>query len=100
MFPILDNFKKIIEVEGRESAPHQIVAVGVHWNRHIEQLIKEFMNDPYIVITAMEEAALYGSVQQVKSPGCVWWGVGEPKQVTFIHGLILKDYSINFIYNL
>ncbi|XP_067573979.1 putative ATP-dependent RNA helicase TDRD12 [Pseudorca crassidens] len=65
MFPILDNFKKIIEVEERESAPHQIVAVGVHWNRHIEQLIKEFMNDPYIVITAMEEAALYGSVQQV-----------------------------------
>ena len=56
------------------------------------------MNDPYIVITAMEEAALYGSVQQVKSPGCVWWGVGEHKQVTFIHGLILKDYSINFIY--
>ncbi|XP_073651854.1 putative ATP-dependent RNA helicase TDRD12 isoform X5 [Tursiops truncatus] len=65
MFPILDNFKKIIEVEERESAPHQIVAVGVHWNRHIEQLIKEFMNDPYIVITAMEEAALCGSVQQV-----------------------------------
>ncbi|XP_059855058.1 putative ATP-dependent RNA helicase TDRD12 isoform X2 [Delphinus delphis] len=65
MFPILDNFKKIIEVEERESAPHQIVAVGVHWNRHIEQLIREFMNDPYIVITAMEEAALYGSVQQV-----------------------------------
>ncbi|KAM9048061.1 putative ATP-dependent RNA helicase TDRD12 isoform 2-T2 [Megaptera novaeangliae] len=65
IFPILDNFKKNIEVEERESAPHQIVAVGVHWNRHIEQLIKEFMNDPYIVITAMEEAALYGSVQQV-----------------------------------
>ncbi|XP_068384447.1 putative ATP-dependent RNA helicase TDRD12 isoform X2 [Eschrichtius robustus] len=65
IFPILDNFKKNIEVEERESAPHQIVAVGVHWNRHIEQLIREFMNDPYIVITAMEEAALYGSVQQV-----------------------------------
>ncbi|XP_017900841.1 PREDICTED: putative ATP-dependent RNA helicase TDRD12 [Capra hircus] len=54
-----------MEVEERESAPHQIVAVGVHWNRHIEHLIKEFMNDPYIVITAMEEAALYGCVQQV-----------------------------------
>ncbi|KAB0350502.1 hypothetical protein FD754_015359 [Muntiacus muntjak] len=65
MFAILDNFKKNIEVEERESAPHQIVAVGVHWNRHIEHLIKEFMNDPYIVITAMEEAALYGCVQQV-----------------------------------
>ncbi|XP_017900989.1 PREDICTED: LOW QUALITY PROTEIN: putative ATP-dependent RNA helicase TDRD12, partial [Capra hircus] len=65
MFAILDNFKKNMEVEERESAPHQIVAVGVHWNRHIEHLIKEFMNDPYIVITAMEEAALYGCVQQV-----------------------------------
>ncbi|XP_060041653.1 putative ATP-dependent RNA helicase TDRD12 isoform X2 [Erinaceus europaeus] len=65
MFAILDNFKKNIDIDERESAPHQIVAVGVHWNRHIEHLIKEFMNDPYIVITALEEAALYGSVQQV-----------------------------------
>ncbi|XP_064438106.1 putative ATP-dependent RNA helicase TDRD12 [Mirounga angustirostris] len=65
MFAILDNFKKNIDVEERESAPHQMVAVGVHWSRHIEQLVKEFMNDPYIVVTAMEEAALYGSVQQV-----------------------------------
>ncbi|XP_053460585.1 putative ATP-dependent RNA helicase TDRD12 isoform X1 [Nycticebus coucang] len=65
MFAILDNFKKNTEVEERESAPHQIVAVGVHWSTHIEHLIKEFMNDPYIVITAMEEAALYGRVQQV-----------------------------------
>ncbi|XP_055992076.1 putative ATP-dependent RNA helicase TDRD12 [Sorex fumeus] len=65
MFAILDNFKKNTEVEERESAPHQIVAVGVHWNKHIEHLIKEFMNDPHIVITALEEAALYGSVQQI-----------------------------------
>ncbi|XP_042638683.1 putative ATP-dependent RNA helicase TDRD12, partial [Orycteropus afer afer] len=65
MFAILDNFKKYIEVEEREAVPHQIVAVGVHWNKHIEHLIKEFMYDPYIVITSMEEAALYGSVQQV-----------------------------------
>ncbi|XP_008589848.1 PREDICTED: putative ATP-dependent RNA helicase TDRD12, partial [Galeopterus variegatus] len=62
---ILHNFKKNIEVEERESAPHQIVAVGVHWDKHIEHLIKEFMNDPYVVITATEEAALYGNVQQV-----------------------------------
>jgi len=65
MFAILDNLKKNIDVEERESAPHQMVAVGVHWSRHIERLVKEFMNDPYIVVTAMEEAALYGSVQQV-----------------------------------
>ncbi|KAM5134210.1 putative ATP-dependent RNA helicase TDRD12 [Callospermophilus lateralis] len=65
MFAILDNFKKNVEVEERESAPHQIIAVGIHWSRHIEHLIREFMNDPYIVITAPEEAALYGNVQQV-----------------------------------
>ncbi|XP_025281014.1 putative ATP-dependent RNA helicase TDRD12 isoform X1 [Canis lupus baileyi] len=65
MFAILDNLKKNVDVEERESAPHQIVAVGVHWSRHIEQLVKDFMNDPYVVVTAMEEAALYGGVQQV-----------------------------------
>ncbi|XP_055002110.1 putative ATP-dependent RNA helicase TDRD12 [Sorex araneus] len=65
MFAILDNFKKNTEAEERESAPHQIVATSVHWNKHIEHLIKEFMNDPHIVITALEEAALYGSVQQI-----------------------------------
>ncbi|XP_015988730.2 putative ATP-dependent RNA helicase TDRD12 isoform X5 [Rousettus aegyptiacus] len=65
MFAILDNFKKNIEVGERESAPHQLVAVGVRWNRHIDHLIREFMSDPYVVITAMEEAALYGNVQQV-----------------------------------
>ncbi|XP_069919365.1 putative ATP-dependent RNA helicase TDRD12 [Oryctolagus cuniculus] len=65
MLAILDNFKKNIDVEERESAPHQIVAVGVHWNKHIAHLIREFLNDPCVVITAMEEAALYGNVQQV-----------------------------------
>nr|XP_048304746.1 putative ATP-dependent RNA helicase TDRD12 isoform X3 [Myodes glareolus] len=65
MFAILDNFKKNVEVEERESAPHQIVAVGVHWNRHIDHLVREFMKEPYVVITALEEAALYGNVQQV-----------------------------------
>lgn len=78
MFAILDNLKKNIDVEERESAPHQIVAVGVHWSRHIEQLVKEFMNDPYVVVTAMEEAALYGGVQQVRARGHVWgWGLSK-----------------------
>uniref|UniRef100_A0A8D0H6S4 Putative ATP-dependent RNA helicase TDRD12 n=1 Tax=Sphenodon punctatus TaxID=8508 RepID=A0A8D0H6S4_SPHPU len=65
MFTILEYYKKTISVEERESAPHQIVAVGSHWSKHIEYLIKEYMNDPYVVITAMEEAAVYGNVQQV-----------------------------------
>nr|XP_023419504.1 putative ATP-dependent RNA helicase TDRD12 [Cavia porcellus] len=65
MFAILDNFKKNVKMEERECAPRQIIAVGVHWNKHIEHLMREFMNDPYVVITAPEEAALYGNVQQV-----------------------------------
>ncbi|CAM5093465.1 unnamed protein product [Natator depressus] len=65
IFTILEYYKKTITVEERESAPHQIVAVGNHWNKHIEHLTREFMNDPYIVITAMEEASIYGNVQQV-----------------------------------
>ncbi|XP_021095287.1 putative ATP-dependent RNA helicase TDRD12 isoform X4 [Heterocephalus glaber] len=65
MFAILDNFKKNVKMEERESAPRQIIAVGVHWNRHIEHLMREFMSDPYVVITAPEEAALYGNIQQV-----------------------------------
>lgn len=69
MFAILDNFKKNVEVEERESAPHQIVAVGVHWNKHIDHLVREFMKDLCVVITALEEAALYGSVQQVMGKG-------------------------------
>ncbi|KAG8144055.1 hypothetical protein E2320_001178 [Naja naja] len=43
----------------------QIVAVGNHWDKNVEVLTKEFMNDPYIVITSMGEAAIYGKVQQV-----------------------------------
>ncbi|XP_039359435.1 putative ATP-dependent RNA helicase TDRD12 isoform X9 [Mauremys reevesii] len=65
IFTILEYYKKTITTEERESAPHQIVAVGSHWSKHIEHLTKEFMNDPYIVITAMEEASIYGNVQQV-----------------------------------
>ncbi|XP_010085158.1 PREDICTED: putative ATP-dependent RNA helicase TDRD12 [Pterocles gutturalis] len=67
VFTILDCFKKDITKE-REYSPHQIVAVGTRWNKHIAHLIKEFMNDPYIVITAMEEASIYGNVQQVVQP--------------------------------
>ncbi|XP_065423245.1 putative ATP-dependent RNA helicase TDRD12 isoform X6 [Chrysemys picta bellii] len=65
IFTILEYYKKTITIEEQESAPHQIIAVGSHWSKHIEHLTKEFMNDPYIVITAMEEASIYGNVQQV-----------------------------------
>ncbi|KGL76799.1 Tudor domain-containing protein 12, partial [Tinamus guttatus] len=65
VFTILDYYKKTITIEERLYSPHQIVAVGTCWNKHITELLKEFMNDPYIVITSMEEASIYGNVQQV-----------------------------------
>uniref|UniRef100_A0A8B9Q8N8 Putative ATP-dependent RNA helicase TDRD12 n=1 Tax=Apteryx owenii TaxID=8824 RepID=A0A8B9Q8N8_APTOW len=65
IFTILDYYRKTIIIEERLYSPHQIVAVGTCWNKHITHLLKEFMNDPYIVITAMEEASIYGNVQQV-----------------------------------
>ncbi|NXK48384.1 DBP2 helicase, partial [Chauna torquata] len=65
VFTVLDYYKKTISTEEWKYLPHQIIAVGTHWNKHIARLIKEFMNDPYVVITAMEEASIYGNVQQV-----------------------------------
>ncbi|NXC45782.1 DBP2 helicase, partial [Penelope pileata] len=65
VFIVLDYYKKTFIVEEWKYSPHQIIAVGTQWNKHVAGLIKEFMNDPYIVITALEEASIYGNVQQV-----------------------------------
>ncbi|NXE86646.1 DDX17 helicase, partial [Menura novaehollandiae] len=67
MFTILDYYKKAT-AQARGNPPHQIIAVGTQWNKHITPLIKEFMKDPYVVITVIEEAAIYGNVQQVVQP--------------------------------
>uniref|UniRef100_A0A8C3Q2R9 Putative ATP-dependent RNA helicase TDRD12 n=1 Tax=Chrysolophus pictus TaxID=9089 RepID=A0A8C3Q2R9_CHRPC len=64
VFVILGYYKKNLVNEEWKYSPHQIIAVGTQWNKHIGSLIKEFMNDPYIVITALEEASIYGNVQQ------------------------------------
>lgn len=66
MLNILEYFKNHFNIEERESAPWQIVAVGSQWNKNLEYLTQEFMNDPYVVIISMEEAAIYAKVQQVK----------------------------------
>lgn len=65
MFTILDCYKKAT-AQAWGNLPHQIIAVGTQWNKHITALIKEFMNDPHILITVIEEAAIFGNVQQVK----------------------------------
>ncbi|NXM11340.1 DDX17 helicase, partial [Ploceus nigricollis] len=67
VFTILDCYKKAT-AQAQGNLPHQIIAVGTQWNKHITPLIKEFMNDPHIVITVIEEAAIFGSVQQVVQP--------------------------------
>ncbi|NWR12404.1 DBP2 helicase, partial [Paradoxornis webbianus] len=67
VFAILDCYKKAT-AQAQGNLPHQLVAVGTQWNKHITPLIKEFMNDPHIVITAIEEAAIFGNVHQVVQP--------------------------------
>ncbi|NXR49570.1 DDX17 helicase, partial [Hippolais icterina] len=67
VFTILDCYKKAT-AQAQRNLPHQIVAVGTQWNKHITPLIKEFMNDPHVVITVIEEAAIFGNVQQVVQP--------------------------------
>ncbi|NXF22071.1 DDX17 helicase, partial [Rhodinocichla rosea] len=64
---ILDCYKKAT-AQAWGNLPHQIIAVGTQWNKHITPLTKEFMNDPHIVITVSEEAAIFGNVQQVVQP--------------------------------
>ncbi|NWS26707.1 DDX17 helicase, partial [Polioptila caerulea] len=67
VFTVLDCYKKAT-AQAQGKLPHQIIAVGTQWNKHITPLIKEFMNDPHIVITVTEEAAIFGNVQQVVQP--------------------------------
>ncbi|XP_054245450.1 putative ATP-dependent RNA helicase TDRD12 [Indicator indicator] len=68
VFAILDCCKKAFGAEKLECSPQQIIAVGTRWHKHIAPLTEEFMNDPYVVITAVEEASIYGNVQQVVQP--------------------------------
>ncbi|XP_027585376.2 putative ATP-dependent RNA helicase TDRD12 isoform X1 [Pipra filicauda] len=67
VFTILDRYKKAA-ARARGNPAHQIIAVGTQWNKHIPALVEEFMNDPYVMITAVEEAAICGNVQQVVQP--------------------------------
>ncbi|XP_043563458.1 putative ATP-dependent RNA helicase TDRD12 [Chiloscyllium plagiosum] len=65
MNTILQCFKEATNVPERGSTPQQLIAVGQLWSKKMESLLKENRSDPYVVITAMEEAALYGNVHQV-----------------------------------
>lgn len=65
MSVILKHFQKVVSGEERTSCPRQIIAVGSRWSAGIEALVREHMIYPSIIITVMEEAALYGRVHQV-----------------------------------
>uniref|UniRef100_R4GBG3 Putative ATP-dependent RNA helicase TDRD12 n=1 Tax=Anolis carolinensis TaxID=28377 RepID=R4GBG3_ANOCA len=65
VFNILEHYKRSLNDEVKEYVPQQIVAIGSRWTKKLEYLTKEFMNDPYVVITSLEEAAIYGNIQQV-----------------------------------
>ncbi|XP_051884662.1 putative ATP-dependent RNA helicase TDRD12 [Pristis pectinata] len=65
MTAILQHFREATNVPERLSTPQQLIAVGKHWTKELEILVKENQGDPYVVITDMEEAALYGNVHQI-----------------------------------
>ncbi|XP_038662485.1 putative ATP-dependent RNA helicase TDRD12 isoform X3 [Scyliorhinus canicula] len=64
MTTILQSFREATNVPERRSTLQQLIAVGKHWTKQMGSLVKENQSDPYVVITAMEEAALYGNVHQ------------------------------------
>ncbi|XP_046889459.1 putative ATP-dependent RNA helicase TDRD12 [Hypomesus transpacificus] len=65
MSSILQYFQKVTASEDRVSCPRQIVAVGRRWSPSMEDLLLSYMKHPCVVITVMEEAALYGNVHQI-----------------------------------
>uniref|UniRef100_A0A667YUT4 RNA helicase n=1 Tax=Myripristis murdjan TaxID=586833 RepID=A0A667YUT4_9TELE len=65
MATILQHFQKVISSEETTSCPQQLVAVAKHWSSHMDSLLANHMPDPCVIITAAEEAALYGNVQQM-----------------------------------
>nr|XP_019934149.1 PREDICTED: putative ATP-dependent RNA helicase TDRD12 [Paralichthys olivaceus] len=62
---ILQHFQKVTSSEEKNSSPQQLIAVAKRWTSHMEGLLTNHMPYPCIVMTAPEEAALYGNVQQV-----------------------------------
>lgn len=65
MATILQHFQKITLSGEKGSCSQQLVAVAKRWTSHMESLVANHMPHPCIVTTVLEEAALYGNVQQV-----------------------------------
>ncbi|XP_059190875.1 putative ATP-dependent RNA helicase TDRD12 [Centropristis striata] len=65
METILQHFQKVTSSEEKAACPQQLVAVAKKWTSHMEGLLTNHMPYPCIVMTVLEEAALYGNVQQI-----------------------------------
>ncbi|KAM9854853.1 putative ATP-dependent RNA helicase TDRD12 [Aulostomus maculatus] len=65
MATILQHFQRVTSGEEKASCPQQLVAVAKRWTSHMEGLLANHMPYPCIIMTAPEEAALYGNVQQI-----------------------------------
>ncbi|MCJ8736009.1 hypothetical protein PDJAM_G00254050 [Pangasius djambal] len=64
MTTILQHYQKVVSRVERTMCVQQLVAVGSHWCRELETVVRNHMINPCIIITVPEEAALYGGVQQ------------------------------------
>ncbi|XP_015253445.1 PREDICTED: putative ATP-dependent RNA helicase TDRD12 [Cyprinodon variegatus] len=65
MESILQHFQKVTSRVEKGSCPRQLIAAARRWSSPMEKLISCHMPNPYIVISVLEEAALYGNIQQV-----------------------------------
>ncbi|XP_056138321.1 uncharacterized protein tdrd12 [Lampris incognitus] len=64
MTTILQHFQKVTSSQ-KLVCPRQVIAVGKQWGSYMENLLADYMFSPCVVISAAEEAALYGGVHQV-----------------------------------
>lgn len=65
MVTILQHFQKGNLKGEPMSRCHQLVAVAKRWNRHMGHLLANYMPHPCIVLSVLEEVALYADIRQV-----------------------------------
>lgn len=65
MATILQHFQKVTLKAGPMSRCHQLVAVARRWSGPMHRLLADHMPQPCIVLSVLEEVALYAGIQQV-----------------------------------
>ncbi|XP_077319462.1 putative ATP-dependent RNA helicase TDRD12 [Lithobates pipiens] len=64
MSAILEAYKKTVSVETRDDTSQQVVAIGNAWHQDM-QLLLNYTSGPQVIITRMEQAAVFANVQQI-----------------------------------